>query len=244
MNESNGVKDVRTLMLRAWDNVDTFHVVAKAQFYRVGDEDGPNPHPPWRFLEPATLLAWPGADNPWVFRAWWAAPHSWRYMTQNPAGVQVEYVATEKKWAYRVNGVAEVEGLATTSDKNPVPTFDVGKPRLNPEQNRDLCWWITPQAWVESMQLQLLWTGSIGYRDLYHLVAYPEPAALRANRGLWDMLRIEDETIYDGHVYQLWVDRKTGFFHRLTAEGDNGRAWDIMVDTMVLNQPMEKGVFE
>jgi hypothetical protein len=243
MNESLAVEGVRTLMLRAWDNVDTFYVVAKAQFYNVGDEDGPNPHPPWRFLQPATLLALPGADNPWVLRAWWAAPHSWRYMQQNSAGVQVEYVTTEEKWAYRVNGVAQVEGLATKSDKNPVPTFDVGNPRLNPEQNRDLCWWITPQAWVESMHLQVLWKGSIRGRHLYHLVAHPDRSALRSNRGLFASLQ-DDERIFGGYLYQLWVDEATGFFYRIAAEADNGRAWDIIVDTLVFNQPMEEGVFE
>lgn len=240
MNDTHEIEAVRALMVRAWDYVETFHAVAKIQHYNVGDQTGPDLHPPWRFLDPTVLFAFPGRDTPWAVTATWRNPDAWRYRQRNPAGTQVEYSATGDQWLYSIDGVVKAQGSgATRRGDHGTPTFNVGNPTRSPRDNRQHCWWINPQLWVESMQLQLLWTGSIRHRDLYHLVAYPDPAALRAHRGLWDMLQMEDGTIYDGHVYQLWVDRRTGFFHRLTAEADNGRAWDIIVETLELNQPIE-----
>lgn len=91
------------------------------------------------------------------------------------------------------------------------------------------------------MDLHVLWQGSIRDRDVYHVVAWPNANAGRRGLGLFNPMRGEEAL--QGHIYQLWVDQSTGFFHRITAEADNGRAWDIIVTKLVLNQPLEESVF-
>jgi hypothetical protein len=236
VNGTYEIESVRALMTHAWDHVETFHATAKIRNYNVGAPTGPNPHPPWQFLDPA----FPGGDTAMAVTATWQHPDAWQHRRRTPAGTQVEYAAIGGQWQYSVDGVVTVQGSAATRwGKYGAPTFDMGNPNVSPLDNRRRCRWINPALWVDSVQLHLVWAGAIGCRDVYQLIAYPDPAALHANRGLWDMLQIEDETIYEGSVYQLWVDRQTGFFHRLTAESDNGRAWDVIVDTLALNQPLE-----
>ncbi len=230
-------KTVRRLMLQAWDNIDTFHAVARLQNYNVGEEAGPERHPPWNFLDPTTLFAW--MKEPWTLSAWWKNPDVWRYFQVSPVGAREEYVAKADQWAYRINGVEKLKGLRTSSK---LPLFIVGGPFWSPQDNCRHWWWMNPQLWVESMQLQVLEQGLIQGHDLYHVMAYPDPEALRWNRSLFDPEQ-DLERIFAGHVYQLWVHAATGFFYRLTAEADNGRAWDVIVDTLILNQPIEEDVF-
>jgi hypothetical protein len=39
------------------------------------------------------------------------------------------------------------------------------------------------------------------------------------------------------NFYQLWVDMRTSFCRRITGEGANGRAWDILLDELTINEP-------
>lgn len=240
MNGTQDIAMVKVLMAQAWHNVESLYAVAKIQHYNVGGGMGPDRHPPWRFLDPTALLAFSNRNEPWTVTASWRDPETWHYRKTSPAGTQVEYAGRGDHWVYSVDGVARAQGSSATRwGDRPLPRFDVGTPAFSPLENRARCWWLNPPLWVESTQFQLLETGSIGGRRLHHVIAYPDSDALRDNRGLWDMERMEDETIYEGHVYQLWVDCNTGFFWRLAAEADNGRAWDIMMDTLEINQPPE-----
>ncbi|MCY0909661.1 MAG: hypothetical protein OWR62_14870, partial [Sulfobacillus thermotolerans] len=48
----------------------------------------------------------------------------------------------------------------------------------------------------------------------------------------WD----RDMELFDyANFFQLWVDMRTGFCRRITAEGENGRMWDIIIDKPVIN---------
>ncbi|MHB1611294.1 MAG: hypothetical protein ACYCOU_24515 [Sulfobacillus sp.] len=238
MNDSQERETVRRLMLQAWDNVGTFHAVARAQYYNVGEDAGPERHPPWNFLDSTALFAF-NRREPWILSAWWKTPDTWRYFESSPVAAREEYLAQADHWAYRINGVEKAKGSRTSSK---LPLFIVGSPIWSPQDNCRRWWWMNPQLWVESMRLEVLEKGLIQGHDLYHVIAYQDPEALRWNRGLFDQEQ-DLEIIFAGHVYQLWIDPMTGFFHRLTAEADNGRAWDVIVDTLVLNQPIEEDVF-
>ncbi|MCL4522018.1 MAG: hypothetical protein M1415_10670 [Firmicutes bacterium] len=53
----------------------------------------------------------------------------------------------------------------------------------------------------------------------------------------WDR---EQELTDFANFHRLWVDMRTGFCRRMTAERSNGRQWDIIIDTLELNGPLDE----
>ncbi len=124
-----------------------------------------------------------------------------------------------------------------------------GRPYLSPAENAHLGLWLNPAVWVAAYSLAL----NNWYRprrdDVYlddqivHVLASEGLAPNPRNPadydrawcwaiGNWD----RDEELGDyANFFQLWVDMRTGFCHRMTAEGANGRQWDIIVHSLTLN---------
>ncbi len=241
MSDAQETDHVRTLMRHAWDNVDTLQVVARLQNYNVGEDAQPQRHPPWQFLNPTALFAFFNYPEPWTLRAWWKSPDAWRYAERSPDGAEEEYIAAAHHWAYRVNHQQSASG--TYPMRGTPIIFKVGSPQWTAEANCHRLGWLNPPLWVDSMHLVFLEHGMIHSYEAFHVVAYPDPHAIRMQRGLFEPTQ-DLEWITAGHLFQLWVNAQTGFFLRLTAEADNGRAWDILVDTLEINGTIGADIFD
>ncbi|WP_053960822.1 hypothetical protein [Sulfobacillus thermosulfidooxidans] len=237
---SQETDSVRSLMRHAWDNVETVRAVARAQYYDVGEDAQPSRHPFWRFLDPTALFAFDNQPEPWRLRAWWKSPDAWRYAERSPAGTEEEYVAVGHHWTYRMNGQQMAYGVFPVKELPLV--LSVGSPQWTAYENCQRVGWLNPALWVDSMSLTVLEHARIQDYEVFHVLAYPDPDALRTQRGLFDPTQ-DLEWVTAGHVFQLWVNAYTGFFRRLSAEADNGRAWDILIDILEINQPLDGGIF-
>lgn len=230
-------------MVHAWDGVTCVSATARIKYFSPmqGDPDYP------RLLEPEDV------ERP-VHRvaAWWHGPDRWRYDVDGWEGTHLSYVGIgDRWWLWQAGALLRSR---TTEDARQQHLTDAnnllyGRPYLSPEENAHLWLWLNPAIWVASYSLALNnWCAPLP-DDIYHqdqvvhvlagagLERNPpteDDRELRQRWLMWDWDRDEELGDYV-NFFQLWVDMRTGFCRRMAAEGANGRQWDILVDSLILN---------
>jgi hypothetical protein len=246
------LSDVRNRMLHAGDEIVRLHARARMKFF--GEYYAPE-----RGSLPGPLRLW-GPDDmaqpSQILEAWWVAPDHWRHDSQVAAGPRQSYRMIGDQWALWQGDTVQATGtMAQARDQHLTARelLTYGRPYLTPAENAHLWLWLNPAIWVASFGLVLDNHYYPLLDDLYdddqivHVLAghgvgssvFPgwENAALdQWSIQTWD----RDQELTDfANFHQLWVDMRTGFCRRMTAEGSNGRQWDILVDVLELNGPLD-----
>ncbi len=238
---------VRERMIHAWDGVTCVSATGSMKHFPVmrGDPDYP------RFLDSTDL------DLPIrQLSAWWMAPDRWRHDMRRGQDPALSYVGVANRWWLRHDGVLRRSGTTEEARQQGLTqegNLIYGRPYLSPEQNAHLWLWLNPAIWVASYDLVMNnWFAPLP-DDVYHdeeIVHVLASAGFESNPvtgekkklsdrwWIWDWDRDEELGDYV-NFFQLWVDMRTGFCRRMTAEGANGRHWDILVQSLTLNDPVQ-----
>lgn len=240
---SNGINEVRQAMLCAWDAVDHLVATARRADFLVVD----NPARP-RFLRSEDVRS-----TVHQYKAWWQAPDHWRLDQTLFNGRVLSYVGVGDEWTlWRDGAVYQCGSVTVAQETQPTRGEDLifGRPYLGPAENAQLWAWLNPALWAASCSL-LVDDGyqpssdDVGADDtIVHVLAaqswrHDPMDSHRASKYKTMMLDDWDRDMDIGegvNFWQLWVDMKTGFFRRITGESANGRLWDIIVDSVLINQ--------
>lgn len=188
------------------------------------------------------------------FSAWWQAPAYWRHDKRNAVRVN-SYRSAGAQWCLVRNGHLLQQGTVADAERQALTQHDLlyyGRPYLSPQQNAHLWFWLNAALWAVSYDLVVnegytptptptteavvhLLAGVSFTHDSGHVV-HPDRPRLRAqwNIHAWDR---ETEILDYANFFQLWVDMNTGFCSRITAEGEHGRMWELVLDRLVINGP-------
>ena len=155
------------------------------------------------------------------------------------------------RWAWWQDDTLQATGTIALAREHHLTATELltyGRPYLTPAENAHLWLWLNPAIWAASFGLVLDNHDSPLLGDLYdddqivHILAGHGVASSvfpgdNAALDQWDIQTWDrDQELTDfANFHQLWVDMRTGFCRRMTAEGSNGRQWDIIVDTLELN---------
>ncbi len=234
---------VRDRMVHAWDGV---HCLAARATMKHLAPLREAPRAP-RFLEPADV----GRPTR-CLEAWWRAPDRWRHDVDGRDGARLSYVGIGDDWWLWQAGIVQWTGTTVDARQQGLTQSDnlsYGRPYLSPAENAQLWLWLNPAIWVASFSLALNnWSAPLRddvYQDA-HIVHVLASEGLEPNRWTgaeqelterwWIQQWDRDEELGDfANFFQLWVDMRTGFCRRMTAEGANGRQWDILVASLILN---------
>lgn len=243
------VEEVRQRMLHAWDGVESLHVRATKKLYRVAAVDHVNRA---TFLTPDVLDI-----DPYHYEAWWEAPHHWRHdreVPSHPFGfphMAGSYIVVGDNWWLKERGRLVQSGTVTESRRTRQTEGDdlsFGRPYLSARENISLWPYLNPQTWAVSLGFVINDGRYPPADDVFHDRAIIHVVAGYWNSGqsrlprepgqhLIDPNQSADD-LSDTNIFQLWVDMRTGFCRRITGEAANGRAWDIILDELVIN-PVE-----
>lgn len=237
------VEQVRKRMANAWDGIS--YLSAKATIKYFGAVHHHAQHP--AFLQPADV------DRPiYRLQAWWRRPDQWRHDRDDFNGTTVSYIGVGDQWCLGKNGVLERSGTIEEARNQRLTQEGLlfyGRPYLTPEDNAHLWLWLNPAIWVASFQFALNNWYAPPRDDVFedaqvvHVLAGEglppnfETSEQRAQLRRWWIAEWDrDEELGDyANFFQLWVDMRTGFCRRMTSEGANGRQWDIIVESLALD---------
>ncbi len=225
------LEEVQDRMLRAWDDVHILAATARHVIYGAGIRER-NVRPAWRFV-PDLDIRYEASET-----LYWQAPDRLRFqelvVTPSSERFGYEYLAVGPCW-WRRGQLESVYIHGQHLVKN--ATRYVGQ-TLTPEENAHYPSWINPASWVKQMQFVVIEENQGPNIPLIsHLLAgngwefIPEISGTDDGEEIDDVSDITKSTTF----CQLWVDMATGFFTRLTGENDNGRVWDILVDSVRVN---------
>lgn len=245
------LSDIRHKMLHAWDSVHQLH--ARAQIKYFGGFFGPRRELSCqpRFWGPEDM-----ARPPQTLEAWWVAPNHWRHDYQESGRPRISYQMIRDRWAWWQDDTVQTTGtIARVREQHLTETeaLTYGRPYLTPAENAHLWLWLNPGIWAASFGLVADNLYAPLFDDLYedeqtvHVLAGHGQASSvfpGDNEALdaWDIntWHREQELTDFANFHQLWVDMRTGFCRRMTAEGSNGRQWDIIIDTLELNGSLDE----
>jgi len=222
---------VRAKMNAAWDNVTMLSVTVHEICYDVGVGD-PSQPTPWRMNEdgfPAYYSA--------IHTLYWKEPNLLRYhMRETKVGhlevmQDYDYLAKGSEWWQTVSSYRPVHGFGPVS----FARSSVG-PTMNPRENSRYWEWINPSVWCHSMQLLPCGESGLPEHPVVHILAGKNFEGVANSQGSPTFF---DEGLEptEGTIFcQLWVDMTSGFFTRLSGESDNGRLWDILVQSLLVNE--------
>lgn len=237
------IDEIRQVMLCAWDGVDDLVATARKAHFRVDDHPARS-----RFLRPEDVIT-----SVHQYKAWWQAPDHWRLDQTFFNGRVLSYVTVGDEWTLWRDGVPYQNGSVTRAKETQFTRGDdliFGRPYLGPAENAQLWAWLNPALWATSCSLLV----DDGYQpssddvdapdEIVHVLAsqswrHDLMDRDRANKYKTMMLDDWDRDMDIGecvNFWQLWIDMKTGFLRRITGESGNGRLWDIMVDSVLINQ--------
>lgn len=240
------VDEVRHRMWHAWDGVQALHARATQKLYPVTPVDRANQ---------AGFLTADAVDiAPYHYEAWWQALHHWRHdreVASHPFGsphTDISYISVGDDWWLKKNGLLVRSGTVAESRRTrQTEGHDLwfGRPYLSAKENISLWPYLNPQTWASSLGLVVNDGCYPIPDDVFH-----DPAIIHVIAGYWDSgqsdLRAEPgqhlvdpnksaDDLWNTNICQLWVDMRTGFCRRITGEAANGRAWDIILDELVIN---------
>ncbi len=242
------VEEVRARMLSAWEGVKSLYARAHDKAYITSRPDPSHNSPRFLACEDVERIL------PYHYEAWWQEPDHWRHDHEMPSPpytkpyILLSYLVTGDSWRVKKDGRIIQQGTVTESQRGlraQGENLVSGRPYLSASDNRFLWAWLNPQLWAASLSLVVL-DGSDAdnvFNDdkVVHVVAgsWATGRASLANQKNWALVDWdrEPQVLDYTNLYQLWVDMGTGFCWRITAEGANGRTWDILLDALVINEP-------
>lgn len=204
-------------------------------------------------LEASATLSYGPTIPPTRYQAWWQAPDQWRHDVTPHDQLTISYRAHGDAWWVLRNGILWNQGTIEEARRSHLTAHELleyGRPYLTPQANAHLWLWLNPPIWAYSFNLVLNVGYTPGVMDdfapdapIVHLVAASSwdphvgaDAPSETIRYWWATAWDREQELTDyANCFQLWVDRRTGFCRRMTAEGTDGRFWDLVIDEPVIN---------